>query len=311
MFSGSPSVSIRRQCASGRHLARPSPSHHDAMLSNSFVFARGLTEEQERALWSRGLTDWGLLLAHPDEAAELLGVARAQRLVEAVHDAKRALAARDLPWFRANWPEREQWRLWSGFCVHDRQVALVDIETTGLTPGYDQITVIGLVDSDRARVFVAGRPQPGDEPLESFREAMKAYRLLVTFNGVNFDAPFIERQFRDTSFHFEQPHLDLLLPARSLGLGGGLKDMEKQLGITRAAEIKDMRGIEAIQLWGAWKNGDLAAYQRLTTYCKADCANLRAFADTIYARKKAQVFTPHARAVDFAATKGQQQTLFG
>jgi hypothetical protein len=32
-----------------------------------------------------------------------------------------------------------------------------DIETTGLTPGFDQITVIGLADSTGARVFVAGR----------------------------------------------------------------------------------------------------------------------------------------------------------
>ena len=35
------------------------------------------------------------------------------------------------------------------------QVALVDIETTGLTPGYDQITVIGLADvAGASRVFV-------------------------------------------------------------------------------------------------------------------------------------------------------------
>ena len=40
------------------------------------------------------------------------------------------------------------------------QVALVDIETTGLTPGYDQITVIGLADSKGSRAFVAGKPPP-------------------------------------------------------------------------------------------------------------------------------------------------------
>ena len=86
--------------------------------------------------------------------------------------------------------------------------------------------------------------------------------------------------------------------------------MEKQIGIVRSSDIKDMRGLEAIQLWGAWKNGDAAAYRKLTTYCKADCANLREFADTVYRRKWETVFTPHARSVDFVRIKGQQMTLF-
>jgi hypothetical protein len=71
-----------------------------------------------------------------------------------------------------------------------------------------------------------------------------------------------------------------------------------------------MRGMEAIQLWGAWKNGDAAAYQRLTTYCKADCVNLKQFADSIYEKKWAKVYGQYARDVDFDRLKGQQMTLF-
>ena len=48
-------------------------------------------------------------------------------------------------WFQQNWPDKETWRLWRGFCEPE-QVGLCDIETTGRTPGYDQITVIGLSD---------------------------------------------------------------------------------------------------------------------------------------------------------------------
>ncbi len=279
------------------------------MLNRSFIFARGLTEELERALWSRGVVSWDVLRAHPGEAAEVIGVSKAQKLVEAVGEAQQARDKGDLAWFRTNWPVRESWRLWEGFCAPE-QVALVDIETTGLTPGYDQITVIGLADSSTARAFVAGKPQPGDETLAKFTEAMRPYRLLVTFNGAQFDVPFMEKHFRDENFHFDMPHLDLIFPARSIGLGGGLKDMEKQVGIERAADIKDMRGMEAIQLWGQWKNGDVAAYKRLTTYCKADCVNLHAFAEAIYRRKWATVHTAHAREVDFAKLKGEQLSLF-
>jgi uncharacterized protein YprB with RNaseH-like and TPR domain len=86
--------------------------------------------------------------------------------------------------------------------------------------------------------------------------------------------------------------------------------MEKQIGIERASDIKEMRGIEAIQLWGAWKGGDQAAYKRLTTYCKADCVNLKEFADHVYRKKWEKTYTPYAKDVDFDRIKGQQLTIF-
>lgn len=284
------------------------------MLTASFIFAKGVTDELERALWSKGLISWDILRQFPEEAIAILGQSRTQKLVEQVVEAQAALSRGDAAWFRTMWPERERWRLWKGFATADK-VAFVDIETTGLTPGYDQITVIGLAavpDSGAvATAFVAGKPQPGDEALDRFREAIKAYHLVITYNGTSFDVPFIERSFRDSNFRFEQPHLDIMMPARSVGLLGGLKDMEKQVGIVRPAEIKDMRGAEAIQLWGQWKNsGDVAAYRKLTTYCKADCVNLRDFTQAVYAKKWDTIFTSHARHVDFAKVKGQQLTLF-
>jgi len=279
------------------------------MLTSSFCFAKGLNPEQERALWAKGITSWQLARAHQDEVAALFGVSRAGKLIELINAAEAARTAGDAAWFKTNWPLEEAWRLWNGYTTRE-QIALVDIETTGLTPGYDQITVIGLADGARSRVFVAGKPQPGDEGLDAFCAAIKAYRLIVTFNGHKFDLPFIERHFRDQSFHFELPHLDVIYPARASGLSGGLKDMEKAVGIVRSDDIKDMRGLEAIQLWGQWKQGDLKAYQRLTTYCKADCVNLAAFTDSIWKRRWDAVYTPHARHVDFAATKGQQLSIF-
>ena len=142
------------------------------MLNRSFIFAKGMTEEVERVLWSKGLTTWDLLRKHSGEAAEIMGQSRAHKLVAAVTEAQGAFERKDLAWFRTNWPDRELWRLWQGFSDLTR-IALVDIETTGLTPGYDQITVIGLADGKQARVFVAGRPQTGDEVLEKlFKEGV-------------------------------------------------------------------------------------------------------------------------------------------
>jgi uncharacterized protein YprB with RNaseH-like and TPR domain len=99
-------------------------------------------------------------------------------------------------------------------------------------------------------------------------------------------------------------------PARALGMSGGLKDMEKQIGISREGDIEGMRGNEAITLWGAWKNGDRAAYDKLVTYCKADCTNLKEFADHIYQKKWAQVYEPYAKDIDLDAAMGEQLSLF-
>lgn len=280
------------------------------MLSQSFIFAPGINEDHERALWGRGVTSWNILRRHRGEAAEAIGEARSRKLVESVNQAQEALEQEDHGWFRQHWPVRESWRLWKGYCRHD-QIALMDIETTGRTPGYDKITVIGLSDGSIERAFVADRPLAGDEPLEAYTDAIKPYKLLVTYNGEGFDVPFIEKAFRATNYHCEQPHLDLMWPARALGLTGGLKDMEKQIGITRAGDIADMRGNEAITLWGAWKQrGDRAAYEKLVTYCKADCTNLKDFADHVYEKKWAETFTPYASDIDLDASSGEQLSLF-
>ncbi|MFW5698277.1 MAG: ribonuclease H-like domain-containing protein [Planctomycetota bacterium] len=279
------------------------------MLTSSFIFANGVTEEMERAIWGRGVTDWQVLRKHPGEAAEAIGAARAQKLVAAVAEAEQALANADAGWFRRNWPEKESWRLWRGWC-QAHEVALVDIETTGRTPGYDQITVIGLSDGTTERAFIAERPLPGDDPLDAFPEAIKTCKLLVTFNGIGFDVLFIEKHFRQRNFHFDMPHIDLLWPARSLGLTGGLKDMERQIGIARADDIQDMRGNEAITLWGAWRGGDRSAYERLVTYCKADCTNLKDFADHVYERMWARAYAPYAKDIDLDTAMGEQLSLF-
>ncbi len=280
------------------------------MLTSSFVFAKGMTEDLERALWSRGVLSWDLAKAHPEEVTEGVGGSRAGRLSEALLEAQKALSGHDRGWFRTTFGVHESWRLWRGYCAPER-IALVDIETTGLTPGYDQITVIGLVDCKTQRAFVAGKPMPGDEPLERFPAALKDYDLIVTFNGENFDLPFIERHFKEAGYRNELPHIDLLVMARALGISGGLKDIEKQVGIGRGGDIAGMRGGEAIALWGAWKNGDAAAYKKITTYCKADCANLWDLAEILYGRRWDKVHTAHAKSVDFARTKGQQLSIFG
>jgi uncharacterized protein YprB with RNaseH-like and TPR domain len=55
--------------------------------------------------------------------------------------------------------------------------------------------------------------------------------MLVTFNGLNFDVPMLYRNF--PKLMLDQLHLDLCPTLRRVGLRGGLKRIEQQLGLLR------------------------------------------------------------------------------
>ena len=95
-----------------------------------------------------------------------------------------ALEALDHAYFSRRLPAREHWRAWPEF---RGKVAFLDIETTGLDIGRDALTVVGVYDGVRRQSFVRG------VNLEDLPRALAARRLLVTFNGLRFDVPFLRR----------------------------------------------------------------------------------------------------------------------
>ncbi len=141
-------------------------------------------------------------------------------------------------YFAEKLPTNQHWRLYQDF----REVcAFLDIETTGLYSG--EITTIALYDGQTIRYYVNG------ENLDSFPADVMDYRLLVTYNGKCFDIPFIERYF---GIRLPHAHIDLRYPLRSLGLQGGLKGCERQLGIDRPG-LEDVDGFVAVLLWEEYR----------------------------------------------------------
>jgi uncharacterized protein YprB with RNaseH-like and TPR domain len=103
-------------------------------------------------------------------------------------------------------------------------------------------------------------------------EFLSGIPIWVTFNGENFDIPFIKAKFPELST--PHVHIDLFQLTRAIGLKGGLKRIEKALGIARKTE--GMNGYDAVKLWRRWEEfGDKSALRTLIFYNREDVVNLK------------------------------------
>lgn len=153
----------------------------------------------------------------------------------------------------------------------ERTDAYLDIETTGLS-GDDEITVIGVYVCNGAESRVV--QLVGDEiSEESLFEALAGVAVIYTYNGASFDLPFIRRRLKvDLTDTFR--HHDLMHDCWKCSLMGGLKVVERKLGIVRG--LPDMDGFQAIRLWWRYVNdADAAALRMLLEYNREDVVNLK------------------------------------
>ncbi len=169
---------------------------------------------------------------------------------------------------------REHWRL---FPELRSEARYVDIETTGLDPR-DPITLVGVSDGHSTCVLVRGRGLTA----RALREVLADARLLVTWNGGGFDLPRLRASF--PGLPWDLPHFDLAVAGRQLGLGGGLKAVERALGVTRPRDLQGVSGLQAARLWHEHVAGDEAALRRLVRYCRADVEGLVALAPRLHRR---------------------------
>ena len=185
----------------------------------------------------------------------------------------------DIGFFNDRLPPGEMWRVFHSF---RHRAVYLDIETSGYDQWTNDITVIGLYDGNRVQTFINGKN------LEAFETAIADYDLVITFNGACFDLPFIKRRFPGISL--PQGHIDLRFVLKKLGLEGGLKKIEKDLGITRSDEIEGVDGFEAVRLWQQYRWGDEKALETLIEYNSADIVNLEPLMETAFEKLKALVF---------------------
>ena len=115
---------------------------------------------------------------------------------------------------------------------------------------------------------------------ENLRKTLSKYKLVITYNGLYYDIPVIQREFPGV-FPKDIRVLDLYLFARKLNLDTNLKVLENTLHVERSYEGTLKKG-RTTRLWQRYeKYGDRQALNRLLEYNKQDVVNLYPLAEEL------------------------------
>lgn len=243
------------------------------MIRKCFSFIPNLSQKQILELKSKNIT-WDNFL---ESAEGIFSDEEASSVFSYVNLAKQKLQEKDPVFFKNTFSKHDHILLFEHFLD---SVAYIDIETTGLSKNHNSVTVIGVYDGKKTYTFVKGI-NLDDKKLSEF---LSNFKMIVTFNGSFFDLPFIEHHFPSVSFK-DKLHLDLRWVCKRAGLTGGLKNIEKETGISRDDELVGINGSMAVRLWKKYeKNSNKDALNLLVKYNQADVVNLEKLAKIVHSK---------------------------
>ena len=241
------------------------------MIRSTFSFLPGIDDKTQENIRLQGIRNWNDFL----NARFLKGLSPKRKYYydRVLKEASQALIGGNASFFAERVNSGEHWKLYSHF---KDEAVFLDIETTGLEH-VDQVTVVGLYDGSNTKTMVKGINLDS----QKLKETLSPYKYLVTFNGSVFDIPFLERCYPGSIPKL--PHLDLRFACRKIGLTGGLKEIEKKLGIWRENPlVQRMHGGDAVTLWRMYKaTGDDHYLNLLVEYNEEDIINLKRIADVV------------------------------
>ncbi len=240
------------------------------MLEHTFIHIPGISPQREYTLWKSGLLSHEAVLGASDLP---FGPSLSSTVRDWSQQSHDAWTAHNTRFFWEHLPSAESWRLFGA--LHEN-VAYLDIETTGLGPRCE-VTTVCVFNGKEAKAYING------ENLHEFARDIEQFDLLVTFNGKTFDLPILRTFF---GIPLNHAHIDLRYPLKQLGYKGGLKSIERQLGVNRGEELEDVDGYTAVLLWQKYKRTqDRKILETLLAYNMADVLNLEVLMIEVWNRK--------------------------
>ena len=238
----------------------------ERMLNETFLHVPGIGPTREQGLWRNGVQTWSD--AADTTLAPWLGRKRRDLVARCADEAGEGCWDTVAEFL----PHGEHWRalvLRNGEETRALRWLALDIETTGIRPPSNRTTVVGVCGhaTDFEPVALVAGERDWAEPLA---DLLAASDVLLTFNGRQFDVPFLLDDLRRYRLEFPPFHLDLYHALRRLELTGGLKKVQQQLGFCRGEDLEDLNGYAAVLLWQAYRRGRPGALETLVRYCLED-----------------------------------------
>jgi uncharacterized protein YprB with RNaseH-like and TPR domain len=238
------------------------------LIQGCFSHVRGIGPKTAALLARNGFSTWEDCFSREHELP--FNGDRRKRFIQEIRRCEQALHGDDVRYLISAFPTSEQWRILARYFG---SATFVDVETTGLSWHYCHASVIAALYRGEVHTFRHG------ENLDEFLKLADDSELLVTFNGNCFDIPFLERTFSVPSLPC--PHIDLRWIAWHRGYTGGLKLIEREMGITRPRSVEGIDGCEAVDLFYRWQQGDAESRAILLRYCAADVLSTYLLAERV------------------------------
>lgn len=267
------------------------------MLQSTFRHLRGISAQRELELWRQGVLTWEDLAVRVSPQFPLFKEAAIATGSSSMLSMSRgALQRGDVAFFAKHLDRQEHYRI---ALTYPEETIFLDIETTGLSRYYDYITLVGWSIGENYGVYVRG------DSNTQLHSALARAKAIVTFNGSIFDIPFLRQEFHD--LRIPEAHVDLRFLGKRVGLSGGQKAIEEQLGLKRNSEVKAVTGEAAPILWHRYRRGDIDALKLLIEYNHADIEGMKFIFDYAIKGLFEKQSIPSAIAVptQFSALKSQ------
>jgi uncharacterized protein YprB with RNaseH-like and TPR domain/predicted nuclease with RNAse H fold/dephospho-CoA kinase len=251
------------------------------MLKSTFQHLKGIGAKREQDLWRSGIASW-----EDFEYTKNLQLSMFNGNGDTSENSifclsRKAFDEKRVEFFANLLPRYEYYRIALSFPL---DTIFLDIETTGLSLYYDSITVVGWSIGTEYHVYVRGKDD------YFLRKALSESKVIVTFNGSFFDLPFLRKEFPDLKL--PAAHIDLRFLARRVGLSGGQKAIEKQLGVERPVPLLNLEGETAPLLWYRYLRGDLDSLRLLISYNHADVHGMKSIFDAAVNRLMQKLQVP-------------------